>query len=106
MSTDKPIFVVIGAAGEYNDKNEWLVAAYLNEAAAIAHAEAATAYARETRSLISRIDHLVKHSVGAQRVAANPWDKNELQLTSLIGDDAAYSVMEVPLRDRIPVVID
>lgn len=43
----KTLYVVTGTTGEYSDRSEWLVRAYLSETEAEAHAEKAGAKAAE-----------------------------------------------------------
>ena len=59
------IWVVYGQTGEYSDRSEWNIAAYLREEDAKAHADAATAWYQDNNVMANR------HQ---ERKESNPFD--------------------------------
>jgi hypothetical protein len=52
----RQIWIVFGATGEYEDKHDWMVAAYFNEGDARAHADAALRFYHENNCFDRRYD--------------------------------------------------
>lgn len=96
MSEERKVYVVMGGTGEYSDRREWPVAAYLDKAMADAHEDAAVRWARA-------------HGLGFD--ADLGWEERRDRPPSpfdpgmhvdYTGTD--YHVLEVPLRDALPAV--
>jgi len=87
----KKVYIVHGTTGEYSDRWEWMVAAYTDEAKAVAHAEAAKKFYME-RDLFRR-----RHRYDYPR---NPFDPD--MAIDYTGTD--WIVQAVELRDDLPEV--
>jgi hypothetical protein len=93
----KNVYIVMGSTGEYSDRSEWPVVAYLNEEHAKEHVEKATAYAKEFEVFAQRDEF--RH---------NTWDKRrELTVSpfdprfSMDYTGTSYWYDEVPLLREV-----
>lgn len=77
------VWVVYGEAGEYSDRYDWEIAAYLTEADAQAHADAAKKWFEETRH----------DECGFQISKDNPYDPG-------VTSDANWGIYPVELRSE------
>lgn len=85
------IFLVMGSTGEYSDRYEWPVGAYLNEAAAREHADLAAFEAK-------RLHKSKQSKYASVEEGANKYDPT--MNMSYTGTD--YYVMTTEMLDAIP----
>lgn len=92
------LYVVMGSCGEYSDRTEWPVRAFVDELKAQEHVAKADGYARE--HALSSSSAIIDQDWSSSRsaaVAANPYDRN-------MGMDytgVSYYIMQVDLDDDV-----
>lgn len=96
MSASK-VFVVMGETGEYSDRKEWPVIAYLDEASAKNHVLALDAWLREHRMHMDGTDFL-QYEFRQNKPATDLDSSFEVDYTG-----TRYYVMEVSLGVPRPV---
>lgn len=88
------IYAVVGKTGAYEDRREWLVIAYLNEQAALAHAERAAARARELYCLAEEEEGWPDQDVWRLKNTHDP----QMEVDSYTGE-TEYYVQAIELAD-------
>jgi hypothetical protein len=93
------IYVVVGQTGEYSDRTDWYVCAYLDEAKATKHADEAMKWAVQNEEKCSEMTYETDY-YSEDFTFGNPWDE-DMQMQSRRTD---YYVAAVEIREDLPVV--
>jgi hypothetical protein len=90
------IYIVMGATGEYSDRNEWAVAAYYDEELAKTHVEEATKRAKaiEVAAEVDAADWNLKEKL----MKENPFDS--CSYMSYTGN--GYYIYTLPISRELP----
>jgi hypothetical protein len=97
----RSVFVVFGAAGDYEDHREWTVAAYLDKEIAEAHAKLAKAEDERVGDWYREGENWEQRCVDG--APTNAYDVTHLYPGSDVGS-TDFGVWEVPLRAAAPRV--
>jgi hypothetical protein len=100
---EQTIYVVIGVAGEYSDRNEWVVCAYTDEALAQEHVVKAGEAANTLTLAYQHLDYEEETEVftedGELKPGANLYDAT-MQLNSTYG--TRYHYTKTTIRTALP----
>ena len=95
MTTEPMVYMVVGWTGEYSDRTDWPVRAYLSEENAVRHRDAASVWAKEFFRVLGN-GYYNRLAKAAMRTC--PHDKDFTM--TYTGTD--YEIWEAPLGDGEP----